>query len=162
MENAKILIDHNVSTLGLEDFLETAGRDESDLELLKFFQEEVVAALESVQKVMRDWHRPGAECPLEELRRQFHTLKGAANSIGQLRIGALADGMKSTLDQLNRKQADSLVQDITKASLLTVEAVKSLLAQAMQPVYAPVPRGRLVLAVESIKALRKKIGEHAS
>ncbi len=157
MEAAKILFDHNASTLSLEDFLETPSHDQSDVDLLQFFQEEVTQSLERVNLVMKDWHKAGAGCPLEQLKREFHTLKGAANSIGQLRIGALTDGMKSTLDLIRKEDASKFQQDITKASLLTMEAVKVLLAEALQPNYERAQKSRLVQAVEAIKACRQKV-----
>src|ERR1700748_163752 len=73
--------------------------DDVDKELFPFFEEEARAELKAIEETLHNWDK--APNPIKDLSRQFHTLKGAANSIGHLRIGSLAAGVKDLLEQIN-------------------------------------------------------------
>src|SRR5471032_2535114 len=95
--------------------------DEVDGELFPFFEEEARAELKSIERLLLDWD--AAAAPLKDLRRQFHTLKGAANSIGHLRIGALAGGMKDLLEQIDPAHTLALRHQMIKTNIQVIETI---------------------------------------
>ncbi len=66
--------------------------DQVDKELFPFFEEEARDEIKLIEDSLLAWDK--SKSPINQLVRQFHTLQGAANSIGHVRIGALAGGIK--------------------------------------------------------------------
>jgi chemotaxis protein histidine kinase CheA len=144
----------------LEDFEKAADQvDESDPELLSFFEEEAAEVLGKMESLLQAWNAPksGCPCPLNDLRICLHTLKGAANSIGQLRIGSLAHGMKDVLDMLKPTQIVVMRADLTKVSITVMEAIKVLLCEAHAPKYNRARKELILRAVHSILDLKQKV-----
>lgn len=133
--------------------------DESDPELLPFFEEEAADALHKMESLLQSWHAPGSgcPCPLSDLRICLHTLKGAANSIGQLRIGSLAGGMNDVLHILKPAQVVVMRTDLTKTSITVMEAIKVLLREAHAPQYNRARKELILSAVHSILDLKQKV-----
>ena len=119
--------------------------DEIDRELFPFFEEEARSELKAIEDVLHIW----------ELGRQFHTLKGAANSIGYIRVGALAGGIKDLLEQITPAQVQALRPQIIKTNILVVETIRALLQEAKAPVYNQVKKEQIVMAVQSILRLQE-------
>lgn len=157
MNPSSVILDQQSSPLALENIEKVAGQvDETDLDLLPFFEEEARAELKKIESVLYDWHGNNPSCPLEPLRRQLHTLKGAANSIGQLRIGALAGGLKDSLDTFHSAQALASRAEITKVCVMTLEVIKVLLKEARAPLYNPVKKESILKVAQAILDLKKK------
>jgi len=125
--------------------------DEVDGELFPFFEEEARAELKSIEKLLLEWDATAA--PLKELRRQFHTLKGAANSIGHIRIGALAGGMKDVLEQFDPEHAVALRHDLIKTIVQVAETIRALLQEVRAPQFNPVKKEQIVRAAQAITRL---------
>jgi chemotaxis protein histidine kinase CheA len=122
--------------------------DEVDAEIFPFFEEEARAELKSIERLLLNWN--SATAPLKDLGRQFHTLKGAANSIGHVRIGALAGGMKDVLDQINPNHTEALRQELIKTNIQVIETIRALLQEVRAPKFNPVKREQIVQSVQSI------------
>lgn len=130
--------------------------DEVDGELFPFFEEEARAELKSIEKLLLDWD--SAAAPLKDLGRQFHTLKGAANSIGHIRIGALAGGMKDLLEQINPAHSTALRNQMIKTNIQVIETIRALLQEVRAPQFNPVKKEQIVLAVQAILNLHEMEG----
>jgi len=127
--------------------------DEVDQELFPFFEEEARAELKAIEQSLHGWDK--SETTLKDLGRQFHTLKGAANSIGHLRIGALAAGMKELLEHINPAHASVLGPQIIKTNILVIQTIRALLQEARAPQYNPVKKENITAAVRSILRLQE-------
>ena len=125
--------------------------DDVDAELFPFFEEEARAELKSIELLLLNWN--SAAAPLKDLRRQYHTLKGAANSIGHLRIGALAGGMKEVLEQIDLDHTIALKHDLIKTNIQVVEIIRALLQEARAPKFNPVKKEQIVVALKAIARL---------
>ncbi len=143
--------------LEVESFEESAAQpDEVDKELLPFFEDEARAELLEIEKLLQSWNGESNHVPLKELRRHFHTLKGAANSIGHVRIGALASGMEDLFAQFNPAYAFVLRSQIIKASITVLQAIQSLMQEARQPQFSPIKKEQIVAAAALIVDLKQK------
>ena len=131
-----------------------AAVDEVDQELFPFFEEEARGELKAIEEVLHAWEMAAVN-PLKELGRQFHTLKGAANSIGHLRIGALAGGIKDLLEQINPGHVSALRPQIIKTNILVIETIRALLLEAKAPAHNQVKKEQIVMAVQSILQLQE-------
>jgi chemotaxis protein histidine kinase CheA len=130
-----------------------ATLDEVDRELFPFFDEEAQAELKAIEVSLHAWdHTPS---PLRELGRQFHTLKGAANSIGHLRIGSLAGAMKDLLEQINPAHSFVLRLQIIKTNIQVIGTIRALLQESRMPEHNQVKKEQIVAAVQSILNLQK-------
>ena len=125
--------------------------DEVDGELFPFFEEEARAELKSIETLLLSWD--AATAPLKDLGRQYHTLKGAANSIGHIRIGALAGGMKDLLEQIDPGHTLELKQQMIKTNIQVVETIRALLKEVRAPEHNRVKKEQIVLAVQAIVRL---------
>lgn len=130
--------------------------DESDAELLPFFEQEATAEINRIESILHQWHLKEGACQWEEFRRTLHTLKGAANSIGQIRIGSLTGGMKDVLDVMNERKMAALRADVTKTTVTLVEAIKMLLREAHAPKYNRAQKELILKAAQLITDLRAK------
>jgi chemotaxis protein histidine kinase CheA len=130
--------------------------DESDPELLPFFEEEATAEINRIETILHHWHLKEGACQGEEFRRTLHTLKGAANSIGQMRIGSLAGGMKDVLEVMNEQQMTTLRAEVTKTTVTLVEAIKMLLREAHAPQYNRAQKQLILKSAQLITDLRAK------
>jgi chemotaxis protein histidine kinase CheA len=160
MKANPIISDRQLHLPPLEGMEQAADQvDESDPELLPFFEEEATEILQKMETLLQAWHLPGSgcPCPLNDLRICFHTLKGAANSIGQLRIGSLAGGMNDVLHGLKPAQVVVMRMDLTKTSITAMEAIKVLLREARAPQYNPARKELILSAVHSILGLKQKV-----
>jgi len=144
----------------LERIEEAAAQpDEVDAELLPFFEEEASAELQAIETLLRVWDGEVSEKavePLKQLRRHFHTLKGAANSIGHIRIGALASGMEDLCAQFNPAYAFVLRTRIIKTNIIVLVTIRSLLQEARQPQFCRVKKEQIIEAAQSIVRLRDR------
>jgi chemotaxis protein histidine kinase CheA len=148
------------AVIPLENLEKVAGQvDETDLDLLPFFEEEAKVELSKIETILHSWHAKSQDCPLEPLRLRFHTLKGAANSIGQLRLGSLAGGLKDVLDLFTSAQALSLRLEVTKVCVMVVEAAKVLIKEARAPQHNRVKREFVANVAQGILNLKKKADE---
>jgi chemotaxis protein histidine kinase CheA len=144
-----------VVPLSLEQVEEAAAvKDDVDMELFPFFEEEAQAELKAIETVLHTWDRDNALASLKDLCRQFHTLKGAANSIGHVRIGALAGGMKDVLDELASERAFALRYQIIKTCIFIIGTIRSLLRETRSPQFNPVNKEQIVSSIQSIWRLR--------
>jgi len=129
------------------------ARDEVDQELFPFFEEEAHAELKAIEQSLHDWDK--SPTTLKDLGRQFHTLKGAANSIGHLRIGALAAGMKDLLERIDPALASELGSQIIKTNILVIQTIRALLQETRAPEYNPIKKEQITAAVQSILHLQE-------
>jgi chemotaxis protein histidine kinase CheA len=129
--------------------------DDVDRELFPFFEEEAREELKAIEEVLHAWDTVNAANPLKELGRQFHTLKGAANSIGHLRIGALAGGIKDLLEQIKPAHLAALRSQIIKTNIMVIETIRVLLQEVKSPKYNQVETEQIVIAVQSIQRLQE-------
>jgi chemotaxis protein histidine kinase CheA len=132
---------------------DAATLDEVDQELFPFFEEEARAELKAIEDSLHSWDK--LQAPIKELSRQFHTLKGAANSIGHLRIGSLAGGMKDLLEQINPGHADTLRSQIIKTDIHVIGTIRALLQEVRAPEYNKVKKEQIVATVQSILRLQQ-------
>ena len=130
--------------------------DKSDPELLPFFEEEATAEIGRIEAILHQWHLKDGKCQWEELQRTLHTLKGAANSIGQMRIGSLAGGMKDVLRGMNEGQMTKLRAEVTKTTVTVVEAIRMLLREAHAPKYNRAEKELILKSAQLITDLRTK------
>ena len=152
-----VTLDDKTSPIRLEDLEKVAGQvDETDLELLPFFEEEAGAEIKKIESILHAWHANSVGSPLDDLRLQFHTLKGAANCVGQLRIGSLAGGMKDVLDSITTAEAFALRSELTKTSIMVLELIRVLLKEAHSPQYNPAKKEQILKGVHALLDLRKK------
>ncbi|MCE0482976.1 MAG: Hpt domain-containing protein [Methylacidiphilales bacterium] len=127
--------------------------DEIDKELFPFFEEEAKTELKSIETLLHGWDKPPP--PINDLVRQFHTLKGAANSIGHVRIGALAGGIKDLLEQMPPDHATALQPQIIKTNIQVIGAIQALLQEARDPEHNAVKKEQIVLAIQAILRLQE-------
>jgi len=130
--------------------------DERDPELFPFFEEEATAEIRRIEAILHQWHLKEGPCQREEFIRTLHTLKGAANSIGQIRIGSLAGGMKDAIQAMNEEQMTRLRTEVTKVTVTMVEAIKMLLREAHAPKYNRAEKELILKSVQLITDLRAK------
>jgi chemotaxis protein histidine kinase CheA len=133
----------------------TVVNDEVDMELFPFFEEEAQSELTAIEAVLHAWdHEPG-NAQLKDLRRQFHTLKGAANSIGHLRIGALAGGMKDALEDMPESHATPMRSQIIKTCIFVIGTVRALLKETRSPQFNAVKKEQVASTVQAIRRLQQ-------
>ena len=130
--------------------------DESDPELLPFFEQEATAEIGRIEAILHQWHLKDGKCQREEFWRTLHTLKGAANSIGQMRIGSLAGGMKDVLQAMSEEQMEKLRAEVTKTTVTVVEAIRMLLREAHAPKYNRAEKELILKSAQLITDLRVK------
>lgn len=76
-----------------------------DREMLEFFVPETEEYCETMERAVEAWERnPADEQPSQTLMRLFHTIKGAANSIGLSHMGRLAHSMEDLFMGLDEKR----------------------------------------------------------
>jgi chemotaxis protein histidine kinase CheA len=131
--------------------------DDVDGELFPFFEEEARAELKAIEEVLHAWDTAMTSTPLKALGRQFHTLKGAANSIGHLRIGSLAAGMKDVVERIEPSDASALRPPIIKTSIQVTETIRALLQEARAPEHNRVKKEQIVMAVQAILRLQETV-----
>jgi chemotaxis protein histidine kinase CheA len=152
--NAHGITISRIIPLEVESLGQTADHlEEVDSELLPFFEEEASAELKEIEKLLQAWDGEVREVPLRELRRRFHTLKGTANSIGLVRIGALASGMEDLFARLNLAEGRSL---IIKTCVAVLQAIRSLMQEAHQPRFSPARKEQIIGAAALIIALKER------
>lgn len=155
--NAHGITISKITPLELESIEEAAAKpDEVDQELLPFFEEEAQAELQEIEKLLHAWYEETNGDPLKQLRLHFHTLKGAANSIGHIRIGVLAGGMEDLFRQFNPAYAFVLRSQIIKASITVLQSIRSLIQEVRQPKFSPVKKEQIVAAAELIVNLKQR------
>jgi chemotaxis protein histidine kinase CheA len=155
-----VISDRSISIPSLERLEQIADQaDTSDPEILLFFKEEALGELSKIELILQAWYVEGTGCPsrLNDLRVSLHTLKGAANSVGQMRIGSLTGGLKDILDHLKPAQAVTLCSDLTKITITVMEAIKMLLLEATAPQYNRSRKELILQAANSILDFQKKI-----
>lgn len=141
----------------IESFEQTAAQpEEVDAELFPFFEEEARAEVQEIEKLLHAWDGDSNHDPLKDLRRHFHTLKGTSNSIGLVRIGALAGGMEDLFGKLNPAYAFVLRTQIIKASITVLQAIQALMQEARQPKFCPIKKEQIVSAAALIVELKQK------
>jgi chemotaxis protein histidine kinase CheA len=156
----KIISDKSISMPSLESLERIVDQmDISDPEILPFFEEEAAEELAKIESILQSWHvdASGCACHLNDLRVNLHTLKGAANSVGQLRIGSLTGGLKDVMDTLEPAQVVTMRSDLTKIIIAVMEAIKALLLEARAPQYNRARKELILQAANSVLNFQKKI-----
>ena len=138
----------------VEEFATTP--DEVDAELRPFFEEEAKAAMEAIETALQAWDAENSREPLKMLRHHFHTLKGAANSIGHVRIGALASGMEEICNQFNPAYAFVLRSQIIKTCITVLLTIQLLMEEARQPQFCAIKKEDLIKAAHCISDLQER------
>jgi chemotaxis protein histidine kinase CheA len=157
LSKKELALENPHSPLTLETLAKIVDQvDERDPEMLPFFEEEAAAEIGRIEAILHQWHLKEGHCQREEFLRTLHTLKGAANSIGQIRIGSLAGGMKDSLQAMNEEQMTKLRAEVTKATVTVVEAIKMLLREAHAPKYNRAEKELILKSVQLITDLRTK------
>ncbi len=137
--------------LKIENLEPVADRpDALDADLIGFFNEEAAEQIAKVEKLLLKWETGETPEAWREMRVCFHTMKGAANSIGHVRIGALADGMDELFKGLNPAQALVKRATVIKSCILSLEAIKSLILESANPQFNKVRSGLVVAAAHAI------------
>ena len=137
--------------LKIENLEPVADRlDQLDADLVGFFNEEAADEMAKVEKLLLKWETGESPEAWREMRVCFHTMKGAANSIGHVRIGALADGMDELLKSLNPGRALAQRASIIKTCILALEAIKGLILESANPQFNQVRPGLVVAAAHAI------------
>jgi chemotaxis protein histidine kinase CheA len=153
-----LTIDHQISPIAHDDLKRMLGQiDESDPEILRFFESEALVELKKIEDCLQAWDSQTTGFPLSVLQISFHTLKGAANSIGQLRIGALAGGMERALAILKDKPFTPGRSFFIKTCIGVMETIRLLLAEARSPGLHPANKKSLSEAVDMILELQHKL-----
>jgi chemosensory pili system protein ChpA (sensor histidine kinase/response regulator) len=76
-----------------------------DLEMLQFFIPETEEYCDTMERAIETWEtRPFDSIPQQTLLRLYHTIKGAANSIGLSHLGRLAHGMEDLFTALDEER----------------------------------------------------------
>ncbi len=76
-----------------------------DLEMLQFFIPETEEYCDTMDRAIETWEtRPFDSIPQQTLLRLYHTIKGAANSIGLSHLGRLAHGMEDLFTALDEER----------------------------------------------------------
>ncbi len=76
-----------------------------DLEMLQFFIPETEEYCDTMDRAIETWEtRPFDSIPQQTLLRLYHTIKGAANSIGLSHMGRLAHGMEDLFTALDEER----------------------------------------------------------
>jgi chemotaxis protein histidine kinase CheA len=134
----------------------TSEADEKDEAIFPFFEEEAEEDIQKIEHTLQAWHRGLHKTPHEDLCFSFHALKGAAFSIGLVRIGTLTGATKDILQKIPPKEIDGYLPSVTKTCVLVLEAVKALLHEAREPLYYAAKPEILVQAVEALLQLEAK------
>ncbi|PTY06059.1 hypothetical protein DB346_01450 [Verrucomicrobia bacterium LW23] len=137
----------------MSDFL---FQDNVDTELFPFFVEEAQEIIKTIETALHTWHsNKGDVGSIRTLRRSFHTLKGAGNSIGHFRIGRVSGAMKTLLESVEPQRIEALQPQVTKISLTVVELIKKLLLDVPAiphlPTARPVDVEPIILQIESLQ-----------
>jgi chemosensory pili system protein ChpA (sensor histidine kinase/response regulator) len=108
-----------------------AGKSAADrvpAELLETFRQEAEELLHGIGGFLREFDRnPGSKKLLLDVRRNVHTLKGAAGSVGMRELSKLAHRMEDLLDEIN-EGAVSLSSDINRLLFATFDALEDIAA----------------------------------
>ncbi len=76
-----------------------------DMEMLQFFIPETEEYCDTMDRAIETWEtRPFDSIPQQTLLRLYHTIKGAANSIGLSHMGRLAHGMEDLFTALDEER----------------------------------------------------------
>jgi chemosensory pili system protein ChpA (sensor histidine kinase/response regulator) len=76
-----------------------------DMEMLQFFIPETEEYCDTMDRAIETWEtRPFDSIPQQTLLRLYHTIKGAANSIGLSHLGRLAHGMEDLFTAIDEER----------------------------------------------------------
>jgi CheY-like chemotaxis protein/HPt (histidine-containing phosphotransfer) domain-containing protein/two-component sensor histidine kinase len=103
-----------------------SGPPETDPEILEVFGDETESLLESIQTNLRTLSEsPSDRKALWEIKKNAHTLKGAASIVGLKKLSKLAHRVEDLLDRLSERNTDS---DVSLVRLLgdTADCFKAL------------------------------------
>lgn len=102
-----------------------------DREMLEFFIPETEEYCETMERAVEAWERnPADEQPVQTLMRLFHTIKGAANSIGLSHMGRLAHSMEDMFMGLDEKRIQVPHAEQLKLSSDAVQVMRQCLRRA--------------------------------
>lgn len=106
---------------------------EIDAELLPFFKEESTEIFASVERALGEWEaNPSDLAPAHIIYRNFHTLKGSANSIGLNPIGRLSHDMEQIMKSILADQLHPDLQILAPA-IRTIAVGMQILLQEISP-----------------------------
>jgi chemosensory pili system protein ChpA (sensor histidine kinase/response regulator) len=105
----------------------TAGQpDRIPDDLLETFRQEAEELLHGIGDFLRDFDRnPSGKQALLDVRRNVHTLKGAAGSVGMTELSKLAHRMEDLLDKINDSSAQ-LSPEIRSLLFATFDALEDM------------------------------------
>ncbi|MBS0659778.1 MAG: hybrid sensor histidine kinase/response regulator [Verrucomicrobia bacterium] len=129
-----------------------------DREMLEFFIPETEEYCETMERAVEAWERnPADEQPPQTLMRLFHTIKGAANSIGLSHMGRLAHSMEDMFMGLDEKRFSVAHGEQLR---LTAESVK-VMRQCLRRATSTPPSFTAPAALEELiqQASRAMAGE---
>jgi chemosensory pili system protein ChpA (sensor histidine kinase/response regulator) len=110
-----------------------AAADRVPAELLETFRQEAEELLHGIGEFLREFDRnPGSKKLLLDVRRNVHTLKGAAGSVGMRELSKLAHRMEDLLDEIN-EGAVSLSSEINRLLFATFDALEDIAAGRANP-----------------------------
>lgn len=131
-----------------------------DREMLEFFIPETEEYCETMERAVEAWEKnPDDEQPVQTLMRLFHTIKGAANSIGLSHMGRLAHSMEDMFMGIDEKRF-TVAQ--TEQLKLSGDAVK-ILRQCLRRAIASPPSFTAPAALDELiaRSERARAGELA-
>lgn len=104
-----------------------------DAELLPFFKEEAAEIFGSIEQSLAAWEaNPADLAPAKALYRNFHTLKGSANSIGLGPIGKLSNAMEQIMKSISEGGAPADLTVLAPA-IRSVASGLQILLQELTP-----------------------------
>ncbi len=111
--------------------LESTGVTTIEPELMEAFALDADVALEGIEEALLMLERePTDPAPLRLLFRQFHTLKGAAASVGLERLAAQLHGGESLLEDVIERRVSAAAEPLLACLLELGESVAGLVAES--------------------------------
>ena len=137
-------------------FSEPVGGAHVDQEMLQFFIPETEEYCDTMDRAIETWEkRPFDSIPQQTLLRLYHTIKGAANSIGLSHMGRLAHGMEDLFLALDEERLRLGHDQKISLSTRSVQVFRQCLHRitSTPPVYTvPATLDELVKRIERITA----------
>lgn len=127
--------------------------DALDPEIFPYFEEEARQELHEIENELHLLYEQSGDAKrvLTDMRRQFHTLKGSANSVGHLRIGAIAHAMKIQVEKALESGVAGSPRDFAKLILEVIALLQKLLQEARDPEHSPVAPAEVFRVAETIR-----------
>lgn len=127
--------------------------DALDREIFPYFEEEARQDLQEIEAELHLLYEQSGDAKrvLTDMRRQFHTLKGSANSVGHYRIGAIAHAMKIQVERAIQSGVAGSPRDFAKLILEVIALIQRLLQETRDPMHSPVPPAEVLRVAETVR-----------